>query len=69
MNHFEYVNKIPLSMNVTFVKAKNFKMPPLRQEAKLLFGITLEANATHMFFTLHWFKKFKQKYSVKNKIK
>ena len=68
MNYFEYVNEIPLSINVTFVfnqSYKNYKMPPSRQEAKLLFGITLEANATHMLFTLHWFKKFKHKYSVK----
>ena len=59
MNNFEYVNEI---------KAKNSKMPPLRQEVKLLCGITLEANATHMLFTLHWFKKFKHN-SVKNKNK
>ena len=36
---------------------------------KLIFGITIEANATHMVLTaLHWFKKFKHN-SVKNKIK
>ena len=49
MNYFEYVNEIPLSMKLlSLIKAKNSKMPPSRQEGKLLFGITLEANATHM---------------------
>ena len=54
MNNFEYVNEIPLSMNVTLVfnQSEEFQNAPLEAE-KQLFGITLEAKATLVLFTLH----------------